>query len=73
VKYPKINPKEATTFHNGEQNKLEDITKNIELENVQLTKNHPLELRCINTELKTPQKPIWDLTKKKSFGTMRPL
>ncbi len=52
---PKNNPKEVVTFHIGEQNKLEDITKNIEPKIIQPIGNHPLELRCIKTKLKTPQ------------------
>ncbi len=31
LEQPKINLEEATTFHNGEQNELEDVTKNIKL------------------------------------------
>jgi polyhydroxyalkanoate synthesis regulator phasin len=30
LEQPKINLEEAKTFHNGEQNKLENIIKNIE-------------------------------------------
>jgi hypothetical protein len=56
----KIDPKEAMTFHNGEQNKLEDITKNIEPEIKQPTTNHPPELQCMKTKPKTPHEPIWN-------------
>jgi hypothetical protein len=40
------------TFHIGEQNKLEDIDKNIKLKNVRPTKDHPLELWRIETQTK---------------------
>jgi hypothetical protein len=61
------------TFHNGEQNELEDVTKNIESKIIRPTENHPLGLRCIKTKPKTPQESLWDPIKKKKFGTMRPL
>ncbi len=41
---PKIDPKKVVTFHNGEQNELEDVIKNIELETIQPIRNHPSEL-----------------------------
>jgi hypothetical protein len=31
LEQPKINLEEAATFHSGEQNELEDVTKNIKL------------------------------------------
>ncbi len=56
----KIDPKEAMTFHNGEQNKLEDTTKNIEPKTIRPIENHPPELRHIKTKPKTPHEPIWN-------------
>jgi hypothetical protein len=53
------------TFHNEEQNELEDITENIKLKIAWPTRNHPSELWCMKTEPKTPQKPMWDPTKYK--------
>ncbi len=49
----KIDMEEATTFHNGEQNKLEDVMKNIELKDKQPIKNHSPELWHIKIEPKT--------------------
>jgi len=61
LEQPKIDPKEVATFHSGEKNELEDVTKNNK------PKNHPPKLRCIKTKPKTPWEPIWDPTKKKKF------
>jgi hypothetical protein len=47
LKQPKNDPKEVVTFHNGEQNKLEDVIGNSESKIVQPTKNHLLELHRI--------------------------
>jgi hypothetical protein len=58
---PMIDKKEARTFHNGEQNKLEDITKNTKLETVRPTKNHLSKLWCIKIKLETSLELIWDL------------
>jgi hypothetical protein len=44
LKQAQIDPKEAMTFHNGEQNKLENVTKNIKMATIQPFGNHPLEL-----------------------------
>jgi hypothetical protein len=41
LKKTKINIKEVETFYNGEQNKLEDVTKNTKPKIVRPTKNHP--------------------------------
>jgi len=41
---PKNDLEEVVTFQSGEQNKLENVTKNIELEIVRPTKNHPPKL-----------------------------
>jgi hypothetical protein len=60
------------TFHNGEQNELEDIIENIKPKIAQPIRNHPLELQCMKTKPKTPRKPMWD-PKRKLFGTMRSL
>ncbi len=60
LELPKINIEEATTFHNGEQNKLEDITKNTKLEIGRPIKNHPSEI--ITIEPKTSWEVMWDLT-----------
>ncbi len=54
LEQPKNNLEEVVTFQNGEQNKLEDITKNIKLKIVLPTKNHPPKLRCIKIELEIP-------------------
>ncbi len=37
----RIDPKEAMTFHIGEQNKLEDVTKNTQSKIVRPTRNCP--------------------------------
>jgi len=50
LKQWKIDSKEATTFHSGEQNELENITKNIKPKTIQPTKNHPPKLRHIKTK-----------------------
>jgi hypothetical protein len=55
------------TFHSGEQNKLENITKNIEREIVWPIENHPPELWHIKTKSETPQELMWDPTEKKTF------
>jgi hypothetical protein len=65
LEQPKIDLQEATTFHNGEENELEDVTKNTWLKTIWPTINHPLELRCIKIELETPM--IWDLIENKVF------
>jgi hypothetical protein len=73
LKQPKNNPKEVMTFHSGEQNELEGITKNIELKTIQPIGNHPPKLWHIKIELETPQESMWDPTEKKLFGTVKPL
>jgi hypothetical protein len=65
---PNINIKEARTFHNGEQKKLEDITKITKLEIVRPTKNHPLKLWCIKIEPKTSWELIWDPIENQTFS-----
>jgi hypothetical protein len=62
---PNNNLKEVVTFHSGEQNDLEDVTKNTELETIQPIRNHPLKLRHIKTKQKAPQESMWDPTEKK--------
>lgn len=49
----KINMEEAMTFHNGEQNELEYVIKNIEPRDKQPIKNHPPKLWHIKIELET--------------------
>lgn len=44
LKQRKIDSKEAKTFHIGEQNELENITKNIEPKTIQPTENHGSKL-----------------------------
>jgi len=51
------------TFHNEEQNELEDITENIKLKIAWPIGNHPSELWCMKIKPKTPRKPMWDPTK----------
>jgi hypothetical protein len=34
LEQPKNDPKEVASFHNGEQNELENVTKNIELKTI---------------------------------------
>ncbi len=70
LEQPKNDLKESMTFHNGEQNELEDVTKNIKSKIVRPTKNHPLELWRIMIKTKTPHELIWDLAKKK-ISTMK--
>jgi hypothetical protein len=60
-------PRNDCNFSNGEQNELEDVTKNTELEIVQPTKNHPSELWHIKIELETSWEPIWDLIENKKI------
>jgi hypothetical protein len=45
LQHPKINLK-AMTFHNEEQNELEDVTKNTKSETVWPIENHPPKLIC---------------------------
>jgi hypothetical protein len=71
VEQPKIDLEEATTFHCGEWNKVEDVTKNIELKIIWPTRNHPPELQCIKIELEIPWELIWDPIDFYFFGTMR--
>jgi hypothetical protein len=58
------------TFHNGEQNELDDVTKNTKLETIWPIKNHPLELWHSKTKLKARQESMWDPTIKK-IGTKK--
>jgi hypothetical protein len=41
---PKNHPEEAMTFHGGQENELEDVTKNIKLKTLQPIRNHPSQL-----------------------------
>jgi len=59
------------TFHNGEQNELNDVIKHTKLKIIRPTRNHPPKLWHIKTKPKLPCKSMWDLTKKKLFGIMR--
>ncbi len=59
----KINMEEATTFHNVEQNELEDVIKNIEPKDKQPIGNHPPKLWHIKIELEISQESIQDYTK----------
>jgi len=67
LKQPKIDIKEVATFHSGEHNELEDITKNSKPKTVWSIENHPLELQRIKTEPKTWRESIWDLIENKTF------
>ncbi len=51
---------EATTFHNGEQNELKNVIKNIEPKDKQPITNHPPKLWHIKIELETSRELIWD-------------
>jgi hypothetical protein len=42
------------TFHNGEENEVEDVAQNTKLKIIRPTKNHPLELLRIKIKLETP-------------------
>jgi hypothetical protein len=64
LEQPENDPEESMTFHSGEQNELEDVTKNTKSKIVQPTRNHPLELWRIKIEAEIPWEPIWDLIKK---------
>ncbi len=44
LELPKINVKDVVTFHNGEQNEKEDVTKNTELKIARPIGNHQSEL-----------------------------
>jgi hypothetical protein len=61
------------TFHIGEQNKLEDVTKNTEPKTIQPTRNYPPKLQRIKIKSKTPQEPIWDPIEKTLFAAMKSL
>ncbi len=67
MEHPKIDLEKAAIFHNGEQNELEDILKNIEPKTVWPPWNHPPKLKCIKTKLETPWEPIWDPIENKTF------
>jgi hypothetical protein len=54
LEQPKIDLEEVMTFHNGEENELEDVTKNTKLKTIRPTINHPLELQCLTIKPKTP-------------------
>jgi hypothetical protein len=58
---------EVATFHNGEQNDLEGIIKNIKSKASQPTRNNPLELRCIKTKPEALWELIWDPIKDQAF------
>jgi hypothetical protein len=60
-------PQEVVTFHSGEQNELEDVTKYTKSKIIQPTRNHPAKLRHIKTEPKTPWESMWDLIGKKTI------
>ncbi len=59
------------TFHNGEENELNDVMKHTKPKTIQPTGNHPPKLQHIKTKPKTPCESMWDLTKKKLFGIIR--
>jgi len=61
------------TFHIGEQNELEDVTKNTEPKTIQPIRNYPPELQRIKIKLKIPREPIWDPIGKTLFAAMKSL
>jgi precorrin-6B methylase 1 len=65
LEQPKNDQEEFVTFHNGEQNELEDVIENTKSKIVWPTKNHPSKLQRITTELEIPQEPIWECIRKK--------
>lgn len=54
LEQPKNDPKEIVTFHNGEENELENVTKTTKLKTIRPTKNCPSRLWRIKIEPKTP-------------------
>ncbi len=63
----------VVTFHNAEQNELEDVLENIKPKTIWPPRNHPLKLKCVKTKLETPWELIWDPIEIMLFGTMKPL
>jgi len=46
----KNDPHDVVTFHSGEKNELEDVTKNTKPKTIRPTKSHPPELQHIETK-----------------------
>ncbi len=68
LEQPKNNPKDVMTFHNGEQNELNDVIKNTKSKTVRPTGNHPPKLQHIKTKLETPRNRCGTLPKKRKLS-----